>query len=424
MINDKIIAERISLERKCGYWGVNSYYFFNKADCLRYASKIKNFKVTFHYYDSVFQTITWDTEPNESLEQLYKKRAEQLRQKYDYIALLFSGGADSTNVLDSFLKNNIPLDEVITYYPLKAIEKLKPLFNRNDKKSENMIFEFNEAASPKLREIAQKYPNVKITVIDNTDEAISAIMKNDIHNVSIGGLGTGPHLTGLRLVAERMRNYHEKDKATLVTGIDKPRMAYYPKTKQFFTWFHDISGHNGLHTREALGGYLPSFEAFYYTPDMPELWKKACLIMKRKMEPIVESRPPFYNDILFNHPDARGLEIFDVHHLFFKQLLYKDWSENIFQVRKPKSYFFHEINSWCLDTSLTDKKFKDFHYGQTLEFISGVDPKFILYDSKGKPLKFHDSRTKMITIDCIIPSEGTEVSLGLYSKNSHFSKEG
>lgn len=398
MITDKLIAERISLERNCGYWGVNNHYFFNKVECLRYATQIKDYKVTYHYFDSVFQNIKWDTETNESLEQLYKKRAEQLRQKYNYIAVLFSGGADSSNVLDSFLNNDIPLDEIITYYPIKAIEKLKPFFNKNDRKSENIIFEFEEAAKPKLLEISQKHPNVKITIIDNTDIAIDAIMKNDLQNVSIGGVGTGPHLTGLRIVAERMREYHENGNATLVTGIDKPRMAYNPVNKKFGTWFDDISGHNGLHTDEALGGFIPTFEAFYYTPDMPELWQKACQVMKRTMEPIVNTRPPFYNDIHYKSFAGTGNEIFDVHHIFFKQLLYKNWSANVFQAKKPKSIFFQEINSWCLNSTLTDKKFKDYHYGQTLEFINGVDPKFIGYDSTGRPLKFNTSNTKIITI--------------------------
>jgi len=399
MITDKLIAERISYERNCGYWGVNNHYFFNKAECLRYATQIKDFNVIYHYYDSAFQTVKWNTETNETLEQLYKKRAEQLRQKYKHVAVLFSGGADSTNVLDSFLKNNIPLDEIITYYPIKAIDKLRPFFNKNDKKAENIIFEFDEAAKPKLLEVAQTHPNIKITVVDNTDEAIDAIMRNDLHNVSIGGLGTGPHLTGLRMIAEMMMKCHEGGGATLVTGIDKPRMGYNPANKKFGTWFDDISGHNGLHTDDALGGFMPTFEAFYYTPDMPELWQKACQVMKRAMEPIVTSRPAFYNDLYYPAFAIKGAEIFNVHHIFFKQLLYKDWSASIFQAQKPKSSFFQDINNWCLNTTLTDKKFKEYHYGQTLEFISGIDPKFISYDSNGKPLKFYDSRSKIITIE-------------------------
>jgi len=399
MIDNKLIAERISFEKKCGYWGVNNHYFFNKVECLRYATQIKDFKVSYHYYDSVFQTVKWDNESSDSLEQLYKKRAEQLRQKYNYVALLFSGGADSTNVLDSFLNNNIPLDEIITHYPVRAIEKLKPFFNTNDKRPENLIFEFTEAASPKLQEVAQKYPNIKITVIDTTDTSIDFIMKNDLHNVAIGGVGAGPHLTGLRLAAERMRKHYDDGlNATVITGIDKPRMGYNPVSKKFGTWFDDISGHNGLHTEEALGGFTPNFEAFYYTPDMPELWQKACHVMKRTMEPIVTSRPPFYSDLVHRSVIGVGSEIFNVHHIFFKKLLYKDWSESIYQASKPNSIFFNDINNWCLNTSLTDQKFKDYYNGQALEFISGVEPKFIRYDSTGRPLKFNDAMTKVIPI--------------------------
>jgi len=50
---------------------------------------------------------------SESLDFLYALRARQLREKYDYLVLYFSGGADSTNILKTFIDNNIFLDEIV-----------------------------------------------------------------------------------------------------------------------------------------------------------------------------------------------------------------------------------------------------------------------------------------------------------------------
>lgn len=396
LITDKLIAERIAIEKNSGYWSVGGAHFFNKAECLRYATQIKNYNVSFHYNDSVFQSLSWNHEPSESLEELYRRRAEQLREKYDHIVVAYSGGADSCNVLNSFLDNNIPLDEIVSTYPVKAIEKLKPFFNRNDRKPGNLIFEFSEAASPKLQEIAHKHPNVKISILDHTDAAVDIINNGKLHLIPLNGVGTGPNLAGQYMIAEKMREYSDKGRAVLVTGVDKPRMGYSPANKRFGVWFDDISTVWGNNAEEAFGGFKPTTEHFYYSIDMPELWQKQCHLMRRTMEPIVNERPAMYNDLHFKSPKGNGNEIFSVHHMFFKQLLYKDWTEDIFQAGKPTSLFFQEHSNWFLQTGLTDQRTKEFHYGQLMEFISGVDSKFILRDDNGRPLKFYDMQTQII----------------------------
>jgi hypothetical protein len=397
IITDQLIAERIGLEKNSGYWSVNgTHFFFNKAQCLRYATEVKSYKVQYHYFDSVYSSLSWHNEPSESLAELYKRRAEQLREKYDYLVLAYSGGSDSWNVINSFLDNNIPLDEIVTTYPVKAIEKLRPYFNINDTKPANLIFEFCEAAAPKLEEVARNHPNVKITVLDHTEASIDMIEQNKLHHLSLSGVGTGTNLTGQYLIAKKMREYSEKGRAALITGVDKPRMGYSPVSNQFGVWFDDISGVWGNHAEEAFNGFKPTTEHFYYTPNMTDIWQKQCHIMRKTMEPIITETPEVYNNLRTVSP--RGNHVFKVHHIFFKKMLYKDWSENIFQAEKPQSLFFQEHSNWFFKTKLTDDKTKDFHYGQVLDFISGVDPKFIKYDEKNKPMMFVELGTRVIAI--------------------------
>lgn len=99
--------------------------------------------------DSRYDSIDWTIEPSESLEELKKQRAIQLRDKYDYIILYFSGGSDSITVLNSFLKNNIFLDEVVIYsYPEIPSLRVNGEYSKNylnviDYKGKKTFIDFN-----------------------------------------------------------------------------------------------------------------------------------------------------------------------------------------------------------------------------------------------------------------------------------------
>ena len=75
--------------------------------------------------DPAFNDARWDKEPTETIEKLYELRAKQIREIYDYVVVYFSGGGDSTTVLDSFVKNNVPIDEVVVYINTDAEDNPK-----------------------------------------------------------------------------------------------------------------------------------------------------------------------------------------------------------------------------------------------------------------------------------------------------------
>lgn len=65
-----------------------------------------------------YANYTWDKTPVEDLQTLYKQRAEQLRDTYDYLVLAWSGGSDSNQMLWSFFNNGIYPDMVVTWSQL------------------------------------------------------------------------------------------------------------------------------------------------------------------------------------------------------------------------------------------------------------------------------------------------------------------
>ena len=102
--------------KKLGYYLVGNEIYYNKIQALVYASK-KNLKLRWFFNEDIFVKYPWYIEPETSLRELYRQRAQQLRDQYDYIRLELSGGSDSTTVAYSFLLNGIHLDEVIFRYP-------------------------------------------------------------------------------------------------------------------------------------------------------------------------------------------------------------------------------------------------------------------------------------------------------------------
>jgi len=397
IIFDKVIANRIAYETNSGYWKVGNRYFFNKADCLRYATSMKDYNVTFHFFDELYTSLNWTKEPTESIDQLYGMRAKQLRDNYDYVMLAFTGGSDSRNMIDAFLDNNIHIDEIVTLYPTSVIEKMIHTFDRTDKSATNLMYEYTEAALPKLREVAVRSPTTIISVIDYAHDSIDIISSGNQAKLILAGTGGSPSLTGHYLLGEKMRSYASKGRVTCVAGIDKPRLMYNNLTKEYSIHFIDISVAWGKHNDMAYNGYIPNIEFFYYAKDFPELFQKQCHVIKRFMDPIVktEVRPKYYDKM---HKNYGRYDIFQMETDFVKKILYKGWDSSLFQAAKPTGYFYQESADWFYKTDITNKRTKDYHNGQIREMIDGVDTRFIVFDNTGRPLKFIDTYTTPILI--------------------------
>ena len=101
-----------------GYYTYKSLATVNKYEILLAADNIEDVK--YHFHDDFFSSFNWYQEPPQSIEYLYAERARQLRANYDYIILLYSGGADSHNILQTFVDNNIFLDEICSFINYKA----------------------------------------------------------------------------------------------------------------------------------------------------------------------------------------------------------------------------------------------------------------------------------------------------------------
>ena len=87
--------------------------FYTKYDALKHHNSTGE-NVFFYYYDDVYDKLDWTIEPPETLDFYYKEQAQRIRDSYDYVILCFSGGVDSTNILNTFHYNNLKIDKIVT----------------------------------------------------------------------------------------------------------------------------------------------------------------------------------------------------------------------------------------------------------------------------------------------------------------------
>jgi len=94
------------------YYSSDGKIFVNKVDAVNHQLKTQQ-EIFFNYHDDIWSKYDWTFEPPESIEYYYKEQAQRIRDEYDYVILSYSGGFDSTNILETFYYNNIKLDKIV-----------------------------------------------------------------------------------------------------------------------------------------------------------------------------------------------------------------------------------------------------------------------------------------------------------------------
>lgn len=286
------------LEEKLGTYTVNGVAYPNKITAVLEAQKTLSF-VEWDFYDKVFSNFNWTKEPEGTLDDLYCRRAIQLREAYDYIVIRCSGGADSTNVLYSFLNNGIFPDEVVGESPMKALSNWK--WNDRDTRMVNTVSEYKYTQMPLLSDIATRFPNVKVTHVDSSERLFNVapndwlVNCNDGIDAHAGVEGTMWNLKHLHQLAESGKTI------AVISGTDKPYVTT-SKNGNVFTSFVDLPLN---YLKRPLRENFPNVHRvpFYWTPDFPEIaCKMAHVVAARMFGPNRDNR--LYSAMLAKTIDA------------------------------------------------------------------------------------------------------------------------
>ena len=268
-----------------GFYMVGNKKFFNKTLALLESSTSK-LPVEWKFNHDAYGKIDWTVPIETNLEELYRLRAQQLRNQYDYLILHFSGGADSTNVLHAFVRNNIFLDEIVMQYP-KAHDQVA---NGVDYSGNNQYSEIPFSAIPILNDLKHLISPKTLIKFQDLSESATEAYKHD-NWFELLPLGTNIAVTG----AARQRAQHtdlnvlklcnKGMHVAQILGIDKPFVHF--NGEDYYAHFSDTAA---THTPPADMNRAMDHdnyyhcEFFYWTPDMPEIVVKQAQEIKRYAE--------------------------------------------------------------------------------------------------------------------------------------------
>lgn len=224
----------------------------------------------FYYHDDFFSKVNWSTEPSESLEELYRQRAQQIRDNYQHVVICYSGGVDSTQVLETFYYNNIHIDEILVVGAFSQDKEKGSDDNHNGDIYHNVF--------PTLD--GMNLPNTKITIADYTDKFRAP---NQFSLIEKFGPEFYKHI-GVRTSVHNLF-WYDIDKfiginkrTAYVMGKDKPLLKYHAPSKRYFTLFHDISYVDYGNKYQYENGDRVSF---YSDPDASAIMVKQCHLIKQ-----------------------------------------------------------------------------------------------------------------------------------------------
>lgn len=355
---------------KLGYYTVGSQSFESKIQaCI--AGTRTNQHPEWHFNDRVWQGQNWKQEPPGSIFDLYKSRAQQLREQYDWITISFSGGSDSHNIVLAFLHAGCHIDEIVTSW---TRDVSADQIDKSDKfNAHNINHEYELAARPILEQIKIHSPKTLIHYQDVGNLILEKIRSYDRHGdwCDQSFEHFSPLLFGRFSYASHGVNKLQLDrgkKQAFVTGIDKPRVCRV--NGKYVNFFLD-SIINAIRTTLPDDDYTNlSHELFYWTPDFPDIViKQAHLVMQwfkknPRLEPILDWGDAYRDNRTLIESLTRAI-------------IYPFWNMNTFQVKKPSISAYQEYDSWFY--SGRDQKILDSWEAGVQRTIQKIDSKYLQF---------------------------------------------
>jgi hypothetical protein len=340
------------MNKKLGYYTCNNKEFSSKIDACIYSNTVK-MPIAWHFNDTVFQSYDWQIEPELTLDELYNQRAKQIREQYDYIIISYSGGADSNNILESFLRQGLFIDEIL----VNTMEERDNLTvaNHNEKSAWNAGAEHKLQTIPRLQYIKDKSPNTKINVIDMSKYVFDSLetagdaswILNKREMLNIGAVTRYNYVH-----FKEVRNQFDKNKKiALIVGVDKPRGIII--NGEFKIMFNDRAA-NVVTAQEHLSEYPnATVENFYWSPESVPMLIKQGHVLKKWLEAFPQYIPLW--TLTDNDTYSKNFRL--VHERMLRNIIYTTWDQNWYQADKSVLDWFNEFDDWFITKYNNTKAF-------------------------------------------------------------------
>lgn len=352
------------MNKKLGYYTVGNKQFEKKIEALLYATKVYYLlgkahepKSLVHWYfnDDVFSQYDWKIEPEQSLKTLYHQRAKQLRALYDYIIISYSGGADSHNIVMSFLDQGLHIDELYVLMMERDTNEWTSIDINNPSSSLSYVSDNYFQTVPRLKEITNRSPNTKIRYLDMTkliykvfqdfkDPSWVLNMREELNPTDVTRYAYS-------YFSEFRKSLDKYKSVGMLVGIDKPKIVVDSSDGLVYLKFVDR-----LTNAVPIGEYIKEYsntttEFFYWSPDACDLICKQAHIVKKWLEATPDmlrfyaSRPSMLMDKNLGNAIDYG-RVFTERMLV--PIIYDTWNSQWFQATKNSRDWFLECDNWFI----------------------------------------------------------------------------
>jgi hypothetical protein len=356
-----------------GHYRVGSKKFLNKYEALLDASSVKQ-PATYHWFDKVFGTFDRNLLGKRSLDLLYRERAQQLRDSYDYLILNYSGGCDSYNILRTFIDNGIKLDQIMVCWPFGAKKAGVYTPNDQDKRVENFMSEWDFATRPDLEWLATNHPEIKIELIDWAEPFVNSpgfVNENSFSNLNhFHNLADLARSTLFSSTEEKLISQGKK--VATIWGIDKPGIFLSNNSEVYMSFADSI-----VTVAHPAPCNPKGTEYFYWTPDMPIIAYE----MAYQTANWFKARPHHHANMWRDDVDPYTVNwdhyvlCMMVNQVAARDSCYTNWPRGKFQVNKPLNAVRADKDFWLYshdEMSHHVTRWKDLYGG----LLKNVDAEF------------------------------------------------
>lgn len=270
-------------KRRYGYYQIGPLWSYSKLEAYELGAA-SGHPVTWHYNPDTYNQFDWANEPPGSLNFWYEQRARQIRDQYDYLVLWYSGGADSDNILETFVRNNIFIDEIAQYHNLGASDGNKQSWTNRE------VFETSVPATQKLLENNPTYQHTRHRLVDMSDlqKDILTISENQWDFFYKVNQYTATNTLARSRIRETVPDYQrlieQGKRVCFIWGIEKPKIMI--ENNQYYVCFQDGQDHGVTAGAQQLDRKWEYDEFFYWAPDLPQLPCKQAHVIRKYIEQV------------------------------------------------------------------------------------------------------------------------------------------
>lgn len=371
--------------KNISYYICDNEKFTSKIQALQHSLKTKK-PVDWVFYNNIFSKYNWTVEPEHSLNYYYAKRARELREQYDYLILSFSGGADTNNILETFIQNNIHLDEIVVIHHTDLTKNFTVLDNTATN-STNFYAEHELQTVPRLKYAKEKLPRTKITLLDTSENLKNALINSDEDWIFNKTETLQFYLRRFNLnYFKETKNEWDKGKSIgVITGLDKPQtfIQTNKNIKSLYLQFTDLTISIPAKIDDFNIDYeTVSIEMFYWHPNCFELISKQCHTIKKFLE-LNKNYQFFWSKKSIGKKNIGYGDMFRlVHEKVLRTVLYDNWNTNWFQTTKTLKFWYSDYDTWFRSDPLFNKQYETWKRG--IQLLSDTLGEYVLFRD-GKP---------------------------------------